>query len=293
MIFTNEDIENRCLGKDYYEDEVFSTLHDIIDFYDFLSNNSFRFLGNSLITDVVLNLDTSIYDAICGTVESINVVLKNGRINDAYSLLRKYDDAIMVDTYKSVIFDKENEKFMSTLLDDDKDSSLKDFAKDSKIRAWVKFSKKLYSQSQDMAKEIAKNSMLLDVSNLIKGNDGETFNKRRQTCNNNVHYNSWRTFILNDFRLIKSSGIWKRHLNNIKETVIQFFCLHFAYIYILHPAYYMAADHIDYLDCGETPPEGSEYWVANYVQEMFDTYVKPNYPEAAKYILNINNLELK
>lgn len=123
MIIETDEIENRQLGEEYYSHEVFTVLKDIVNFYDFLSDNSFRFLGNSLITTVTQNLDTSVYEAICGTVESIAVVLKNGRINDVYSLLRKYDDAIMVDTYKSLVFEKENEQFMTELMDENNDFS--------------------------------------------------------------------------------------------------------------------------------------------------------------------------
>lgn len=293
MLFDNDEIGNRQLGEEYFGHEVFVVLEDIVNFYDFLSDNSFRFLGNSLITTLTQNLDTSVYDAICGTVESIMVVLKNGRINDAYSLLRKYDDTIMVDTYKSIVLERENKHFVTELMDENKDFLLKTFAQDSKIRAWVKFAKKLYNQNQDMAKEIGKNPMLSDVTKLIKEVDSNSFNKKRQTCNNNVHYNSWGTFILNNFRLIRSTNIWKGHLKNIQETVIQFFALHFCYIYILHPEYYVASDYVDYLDRGLTPPEGIQNKVANYIQKMFDKYIKPNYPDAAEYLLDIKNLKLQ
>lgn len=144
-----------------------------------------------------------------------------------------------------------------------------------------------------MAKEIGKNPTLSDVTKLIKEEDTSSFNKKRQTCNNNVHYNSCGTFILNNFRLIRTTDIWKVHLQNIKDTVVQFFTLHFSYIYILHPEYYVASDYVDCLDCGLTPPEGSQYLVANYVQEMFDKYIKPNYAKGAEYLLEIKNLELQ
>ena len=38
----------------------------------------------------------------------------------------------------------------------------------------------------------------------------------------------------------------------------------------------MASDYIDYLENGLTPPKDSEKWIANYAQEAFDKYIKPN-----------------
>lgn len=45
--------------------------------------------------------------------------------------------------------------------------------------------------------------------------------------------------------------------------------------------YMMASDHVDYLDMGMTPPEGSERWIASYAQEAFDRYIKPHRKLAA------------
>lgn len=38
----------------------------------------------------------------------------------------------------------------------------------------------------------------------------------------------------------------------------------------------MASDYVDYLDLGQTPPEGSEKWIANAAQEMFNKIIKPH-----------------
>ena len=289
MLSINDEIGNRKIRKDYLEHDIFSVLQDIIDFYDLLSYNSFFFVDNSLLTSVVQNLDTSVFDAMCGTIESIKMVLGNGRINDAYSLLRKYDDAIMVDAYMNIILRKENDKFIADLLKDE--ASLQNNIKESMIRAWVKFSKKLYKQTSDMAKEIGNDPTLYKVSQLIKGS--ESFKHNRNICNDNVHYNSWSTFVLNNFHLINTTQSWKKHLDKMKATLIQFFALHFSYIYILHPEFYVASDYVDSLDCGITPPESTMNWVASFVQTVFDKYVKPFYPDAAEYLVGLKILELK
>ena len=45
----------------------------------------------------------------------------------------------------------------------------------------------------------------------------------------------------------------------------------------------MATDHLDYLEMGMTPPEGSERWIAPYAQQAFDQYIRPH-TELASFI---------
>jgi len=53
-------------------------------------------------TDAILNIDTYTYSSIQGTIESTNATLKIGRINDAFSLLRKYYDSIVINVYSNL-----------------------------------------------------------------------------------------------------------------------------------------------------------------------------------------------
>ena len=45
----------------------------------------------------------------------------------------------------------------------------------------------------------------------------------------------------------------------------------------------MASNYVDYLDLGQTPPEGSENWIANIAQETFNKIIKPH-KELALYL---------
>lgn len=38
----------------------------------------------------------------------------------------------------------------------------------------------------------------------------------------------------------------------------------------------MASDYMDYMEMGITPPEGSEYWIASFAQDVFDKIIKPH-----------------
>lgn len=52
--------------------------------------------------------------------------------------------------------------------------------------------------------------------------------------------------------------------------------LHVSFLFHLNPEYFMASDYIDYMEMGETPPKGSEEWIACFAQDAFDKYVKPH-----------------
>ena len=38
---------------------------------------------------------------------------------------------------------------------------------------------------------------------------------------------------------------------------------------LISPLSIMSTDYVDYLDCNETPPEGSQYWVAPFIVRFF------------------------
>jgi hypothetical protein len=54
----------------------------------------------------------------------------------------------------------------------------------------------------------------------------------------------------------------------------------------------VSSDYMDHLECDMTPPEDSEYWVANGVQEIFDQIVKKLRPDIAKHILEGTSMKL-
>jgi hypothetical protein len=88
------------LRKEYTEHKIFDQLDKYSDFY-----NSLSFLIMSWHTSGtlgIINLDTYAFTSMQGTIESIRDILKKGRINDAYSLLRKYYDSVLINIYTNL-----------------------------------------------------------------------------------------------------------------------------------------------------------------------------------------------
>jgi hypothetical protein len=77
-------------GKDFTGHHVFNQLDDLINFYEALPYTTMDFVSSGV--NGVINLNTHVFTSIKGTLDSIKLVLNNGRINDAYALLRKYYD---------------------------------------------------------------------------------------------------------------------------------------------------------------------------------------------------------
>lgn len=83
-----------------------------------------------------------------------------------------------------------------------------------------------------------------------------------------------------------------KSLDSLYTSILNLFILHFAYMYSLNPHYMMSSDYVDALDCGMTPMEGSQYWVATHVTDVFKKYVAPNRPDVAEYMRGCSEMEL-
>ena len=83
-----------------------------------------------------------------------------------------------------------------------------------------------------------------------------------------------------------------KELDNISFCVQHLFILHFAYMYSLNPEYMMSTDYMDALDVGMEPEDGSQYWVAPYVSEIFEEIVKTKRPDIASFMKAHTEMDL-
>ena len=89
-----------------------------------------------------------------------------------------------------------------------------------------------------------------------------------------MHMNSYQLMRFNDNEM--HNEYKTRYLNLLSTCICDLFRFHFASCLYLNPHYCVASDYLDYLDMGLTPPQGSQDWVANAAQEMFDKMIKPH-----------------
>ncbi len=126
------------------------------------------------------------------------------------------------------------------------------------------------------------------ISDLLKKDD--RYKKLRNRCNDNAHYNFYRNVLLNDNKIFNPNRI--KYLDAISFDMRALFIQHFAYTFYLNDHYLMAEDYTDCLDIGMTPEEGSQNWVAPFIQKIFDNIIKVYRPDIATAIKEKTEMEL-
>jgi hypothetical protein len=237
----------------YRNHKVFNRLKVYGEFYKTLSESIFGFITQG--TESIVNIDTYLFSSIQGTLESIHNTLYSGRINDAYSLLRNYYESVIINTYTNLYLE-DNFSFENFVVE--------------KINNWVKGIEKLPNYRQ-MSSYIRNSEKLLRINELLYSKN-DVYKVIRNRCNDHTHYNFYRYAIYNDNELILENRII--YLEHLFNDVGNIFVLHLTYLFYLKDHYMMGSDYIDYLDLGLTPEEGSQYLVAPFIQNIFDTEMK-------------------
>lgn len=243
--------------KAYQEHRVFAELDRYASFYQQLGMSVFNFA--SMGTKAICNIDTYVYSSMQGTVESIKAVLLAGRINDAYALLRKYHESAVIDVYANLYL---RDNF-----------SIENFVVE-KISDWLQ-GKETLPEYRVMSQYIRASQALKPINDLFYHDD--KYMRLRSRCNDHVHYNFFRHVMLNDNDIyIKNRGQW---LDRLEADVRDVFVLHLGYIFFLNDHYLMSRDHLDALECNMEPEENSQYWVAPFIQTIFDDIITPMRPD--------------
>lgn len=240
------------LDTKYLEHKVFDEINKYSSFYEDLSDSVFSFYP--LGTSSLFNIDSYLFTSIKGTLESIHDILKKGHINDSYALLRKYHDSAIINVYSNLFL---NDNF-----------SLENL-RVVKIDDWIKGKEKL-PDFKSMMKYITSSAKLVKINRLIEKDD--LYKNLRSRCNDHTHYNIYYYLLLNDNEVyIKNrSEVLDVFLKDLRDI----FILHFSYLFYINNHYMASSDYGDSFDLGLEPEEGSQYYVAPFIQNMFDDVIK-------------------
>lgn len=250
------------LNKDYTGHKVFVQLIEYANFYKALSESVMNWVSQG--TRSIFNLDTYVYSSMQGTLESIHDILLKGRINDSYSLLRKFYDSTIINVYSNLYLEDHFnlDNFVVTQIDN-----------------WRKGIAKL-PEYRIMSQYIKSSSKLKEVTNLLL--QDQTYKDIRERCNDHTHYNYYHNLMLNDNQIYSSERI--KALTNFSSDLENIIIQHLAYIFTLHDHYMMSCDYTDSLEFGTIPEEDSQYWVASFIQDIFDNLIKVKRPDVATEI---------
>ena len=188
------------------------------------------------------------------TAGSIISCCESGCIADAYSLLRKYRDDMFFYLY-IVVYDTYSKL--------DQKSSAIDQMK-TNIERWI---------NNDL------NDLHIGIVLQAIGKSPRTkfavqkynlklyFDALWDKLNNYVHSNGV-AFYNRNVNSYQGQALQKQLealLEDMRSITITFLFL----LTLLSPLSIMSTDYIDYLDCNAIPPEGSQYWVAPFVNKFF------------------------
>ena len=127
---------------------------------------------------------------------------------------------------------------------------------------------------------ITKSQHIKPIFELLKIND--RYKNIRDRCTDNMHYNFYWNVILNDNKVHNEHRT--KYLDMLLNDIEHLILMHLSYLFYFNEKYMMSSDYIDYLDSGTTPPEDSQYWVAPFIQEIFDNVIKKYRPDIAAEI---------
>ena len=152
--------------------EILNQLQSFIDFYGSLSFTVMHFIP--LGTKALFNFDTYIYEAMKGTLESILVLIENGRVNDAYALLRKFYDISLINVYVNLYLKREFaiDKFIVV-----------------KIQNWLSGKEKIPEYKE--IRQYISTSLLRPIQKELAKLPYEAIRNR---CNDHMHYNFFQSF---------------------------------------------------------------------------------------------------
>jgi hypothetical protein len=113
---------------------------------------------------------------------------------------------------------------------------------------------------------------------------GSSFEDLRQRCNEHTHYLYYHNLLSNDNEVYLHNRLTT--LDSFTKDVRDIFILHLSYLFYLNDHYMMSSDYVDSIDAGQPPVEGSQYFVAPFIQDTFNNVIKPHRTDIAKIIID-------
>ena len=261
MFLSEDEFEKNknAVLKDKTIRQLLETLTEIRDFLNELGYLTFgRDFSVIRITGVIEG--NIVLESASRTMESIRCCCMSGNFADAYTLLRKFRDDLFYYLYLLVVADKSD---LTKFVELDKLSS-----DEKNIWEWAHNKQKdLYIGSVLKCTALHPSAKKAIKIYGLK----ESFDKIADNLNNYVHSNGY--FFYNEpySKLIVKQKIEEK-CNGISEMTIYITITFLFLMVLIRPLLIMSYDYIDYLDCGDVPPEGSQYWVAPFVSQFFEKY---------------------
>ena len=231
---------------------VLEKLENLVEIMENFSELAFD--KNFLVVDKEAILTQCIINSATLTGKSIVSCCKNGCIADANVLARKYRDDIFFFLYIICY-----ERLIATEPDNKEGIE----AMERNILLW----------NNNMLSGLNIKVILKSISEIsvlkypvVKYKLKDTFNEIGKQLNNFMHGNGKKYY---NYYLWK--GVQENYIKQLNTLIddLNYITIVFLFLLVLcAPQYIAASDYVDYLECGCTPIEGSQYWVAPFIEQF-------------------------
>ncbi|MCL2588529.1 MAG: hypothetical protein FWD84_03875 [Oscillospiraceae bacterium] len=229
----------------------------------------------------------SVLQSIEQTLYSIENCCKIGSLSDTYILLRKYRDDLFFYLYITVV---SNEQKMAIEEAIQNNECRKDEKREKAVRnidSWTE-DKLNALHISEVLKYVGQSSQLAEA--VSRYNLHSSFENIGKKLNDFVHANGVSFY--NKLYPQYSEGEFERVCKDIID-ILNYITTIFVFLSALcKPLSIMSHDYVDYLDCGETPPIESEYWVPPFIIEFFQTKAHYLDESCMKYLQDETNMQL-
>lgn len=267
----------------YQSHYVHAYVKSVYEFYHEIGRSPVTF--GTIGLKGVIDLDRVIFESLAETIDTISQTLTKGRINDAYALLRKYRDSITSHIYIVLGLKNSFSETKSNLIHDFKVDFEKNKHIGQKIQDWIEGREKLPKYS-DMVTYIQNEPFSDEYWALMNKDYYIDLGKRG---NDQLHHNFYGSFFQNipDYMYDRTPIV-----DRLCKDIEALFIWHLTYILVFSGGLVMASDHLDYLECGQTPPDNSQFWVAPFALETYDETIRKKFPKLDKLIQNHSYMHL-
>jgi hypothetical protein len=254
-------------------------------------------------------LNTALIDSSSQTLRSIKLCCSIGSFSDANTLIRKLRDDLIQYIYILNII-KEQKIFTEDSLKELRTDNPENFANsflnlrfnniltldEQAVSAWfgntvsdLPRPTKRKLEFENYMEVLKKNENISQI--LSDYNLQEYWDVLRTTLNNYVH-NNGTEFSTQNFVSVNDKNLGT-HLEdtNIRASYVSSFFL--VLLLMVESSLISSTDYIDHLDGGLEPPENSQYFIANFIQDFIDTKVIKLHPALKQYLKENNNHGMK
>ncbi len=291
-------------------------LDKISSLIDFTASNASQQIQFEPIGTNTYIIQGEALEAANHTLSSIFECSKRARFSDAFTLVRKFRDDLI--QYLFIIFtldgiqslteeevknyigdgmDSDNSMYIISLIYEILSSGRRKKPQEKAIDSWLENTLSNDDHSQDRKQYFgaSKYISLLKKDEVIKECFELYFELLWTTIdrslNNYVHSNGSQYIRSNLPGHIYSQR--KNMILQLTSIIRDLMVIFISLLILVKPTFIQSNDYIDYLEMGETPPDGSQYWISPIVQNFIDTDIVQLSPCLKKFLRDNNRYNMR